>query len=279
MLPSSTDLDYFIEVFKTQNLARAAERLGVTQPSLSLSLKRLESNMGIDLFIRSKKGVQPNSAAKLLFNRVEELKRNWQELKNEALQSQTEVNGRIRIGCHPSVGLYTLPFIMEEIVAKHPALEVQFFHDLSRKVTERVISMDVDLGIVINPVSHPDLVIKKLDKDLVTLFFNPKLKQNRDVLIFDPDLIQAQTIVKKAAGQFKRQLHSSNLEIIRSLTESGAGVGVLPTRVAEQSRFELQKLSGAPSFNDEIALVYRMEKKNHRALQVVSSAVERFFSK
>lgn len=278
MLPSSTDLDYFIEVFKTQNLARASERLGVTQPSLSLSLKRLEHNIGVELFIRSKKGVVPNSAAKKLFARVEELKRAWEELKNEALKSETEVNGRIRIGCHPSVGLYTLPFLMEKILSDHQGLEIQLFHDLSRKVTERVISLDVDLGIVINPVSHPDLIIKKLDKDVVTLFTSTKNKQNRDVLIFDPDLLQAQTLVKKLGKQFKRQVHSSNLEIIRSLTESGAGVGILPSRVANQARTELQKFPNAPFFQDEIALIFRMEKKNHRGLQVICQAVEEFFS-
>jgi DNA-binding transcriptional LysR family regulator len=277
MLPSSTDLDYFVEVFKTQNLARAAERLGVTQPSLSLSLKRLENNIGVELFIRSKKGVVPNIAAKKLYSKVEELKRVWGELKNEATQSETEVSGRIRVGCHPSVGLYTLPFVTPKILKEHPGLEIQFFHDLSRKVTERVISMDVDLGIVINPVSHPDLVIKKLERDLVGLFYNPKCKDNRDVLIFEPDLLQAQSIVKKLAGEYKRQLHSSNLEVIRSLTEAGAGVGVLPTRVAEQSHSALQRVTNSPTFQDEIALVYRVEKKSQRSLQVLVETLTEFF--
>jgi DNA-binding transcriptional LysR family regulator len=279
MLPSSTDLDYFIEVFKTKNLARAAERLGVTQPSLSLSLKRLEHNIGVELFIRSKKGVMPNNAAKKLFSRVEELKRTWEELKNEATESETEVTGRIRLGCHPSVALYSLPSVFEKILSQYPLLEIQLFHDLSRKVTERVISMDVDLGIVINPVAHPDLIIKKLEKDLVTLFFNPKFKNNRDVLICDPDLIQAQNISKNLGSQFKRQLHSSNLEVVRALTESGSGVGILPTRVAQQSQADLQRLSGAPTFQDEIALVYRLEKKNNRALQVLVESISDFFSR
>lgn len=278
MLPSPTDLEYFVEVFKTQNLARAAERLGVTQPSLSLSLKRLEHNVGVSLFVRSKKGVTPNAAAKRLFAKVEELNRSWYELKNEATQSEQEVTGRLRIGCHPSVALYSFPYVLRKILKDYPRLEIQFLHDLSRKVTERVISLDVDMGLVINPVAHPDLIIKKLEKDQVSFFFNPQFKDNRDVLISDPDLLQSQHLVKKLS-HFPRQIHSSNLEVVRSLTESGAGVGILPTRVAEQSIKTLQRLSGAPTFQDEIALIYRVEKKNHRSLQVVAEALVDFFSK
>jgi len=57
MLPSAAELEYFLEVANTLNLSRASERLGLSQPSLSLAIKRLELSIGTQLFIRHKQGV------------------------------------------------------------------------------------------------------------------------------------------------------------------------------------------------------------------------------
>lgn len=57
MMPSPADLSYFIEVGNVLNLSRAAERLGISQPSLTLSIQRLEHSVGTALLIRSNKGV------------------------------------------------------------------------------------------------------------------------------------------------------------------------------------------------------------------------------
>ena len=64
---NSDDLKYFIELAKTQHVTRASERLGISQPALSHCINRLETEMGCDLFIRSKKGVTLNANGQRLF--------------------------------------------------------------------------------------------------------------------------------------------------------------------------------------------------------------------
>ncbi len=64
MIPSPTDLKYFMEVAQTQNVSRAAERLGISQPSLSLAIRRMEQSVGAPLLIRSKRGVTMTQAGK-----------------------------------------------------------------------------------------------------------------------------------------------------------------------------------------------------------------------
>ena len=63
MVPSAAELEYFLEVSSTLNLSRASERLGISQPSLSLAIKRLEQSVGTELFIRHKHGVTLTQAA------------------------------------------------------------------------------------------------------------------------------------------------------------------------------------------------------------------------
>ena len=80
MLPSPTEILYFNEIAKTSNLSRAAERLGVTQPTLSLALKRLEDTIGMPLMIRSKTGVQLTRAGQKLLTKSLTILENSQRL-------------------------------------------------------------------------------------------------------------------------------------------------------------------------------------------------------
>ena len=140
MLPQPQDLKYFIEVSKTLNLTRASERLGITQPSLTLAIQRLEHAVGAPLLIRSKKGVVLTQAGQILFTQAQTLTDAWEKLKEKTLRSYMDVAGQYTIGCHPSVALYSLPHFMGDLLENYPHLEIKCIHDLSRKITEGVIN-------------------------------------------------------------------------------------------------------------------------------------------
>lgn len=285
-MPSSSDLTYFLEVAASQNLSRAAERLGVSQPSLSLSIQRLEQSVGTALLIRSKRGVTLTQPGKQLLTHARELLQKWESVKGQALASTHEIQGCYTIGCHASVALYSLGKFLPEILANHPRLEIKLQHDLSRRITESVIRMETDIGIVVNPVRHPDLMIRKLCLDEVTLWTGEGKRNVQDyrggegVLLVDPDLMQSQDLLKKlkkSGIQFQRTVPSSSLEVVAKLTADGAGVGILPARVAAVFP-GLKPVPKAPSFRDEICLLYRMENKGVRSIQALSEAILKAFA-
>lgn len=274
---SPSDLSYFIEVAKTKNMSRAAERIGISQPSLSQAIKRIEDNLGVDVLLRSKKGVVLTKAGEKLLKHSVGLSNMWDQIKSEVLSSTHEVSGSISIGCHPSVGFYSLDKFLPSIIEKNKNLEITLHHDLSRNICERVISHEMDIGIVINPIPHPDLIIHKLCDDEVTLWKSAKNK-NEDILICDPDLIQTQDIQKKISKKFdyKRVITSGSLENIANLTLAGAGIGILPTRVANKvSGNKLKSLSDAPVFKDKLCVVYRVENKGVVAISHIVSEIKK----
>lgn len=271
------DLTYFIEIAQSQNLSHAALRLGVTQPTLSLALNRLENAVGIQLFQRSKKGVLLTPAGRNFLLQARQLMQNWESVKNLTQAAHHEVKGRYILGAHPSVALYSLPQIFSGLLSDHPALEVKLVHDLSRKILDEVVLGLVDIGIVVNPIRHPDLIIKKLCDDEVCLWTAARGKINTDVLIGDTELIQTQSLIKKlrkSKYDFKRFISSSNLEVIAALTKEQAGIGVLPQRVAQRTG-SLERIKNSPVFKDEICLVHRAEMRSVRAIQVISQALEK----
>jgi len=287
MIPSPADLNYFIEVALTENLSRAAERIGISQPSLTLAIQRLEQSVGALLLNRSKRGVSLTPAGRQLLSQARDLIDRWEQVRARTLSSELEIQGHFSLGCHPSVGLYSLPLFMPKLLEENPNLEIRLVHDISRRILEQVIQMKVDIGIVVNPSKHPDLVIKKLCSDQVTLWkckgSSPLQNPQSDeaILICDPELLQTQHVIKlmkKKGLRFNRMISSSSLEVIAQLTASGLGVGLLPGRVAELARgSQLQRVKMAPAFEDEICLVYRMENKGVRALQEIAQSVLRSF--
>lgn len=170
----------------------------------------------------------------------------------------------------------------------HPKLDIKLSHDLSRRIAERVVQLEVDLGIVVNPSPHPDLVIKKLCQDEVSLWVakgrkSPlqDLEAGTAVLIADPELVQTQALLKKLSKSkkpFARVLSSSSLEVVASLTAAGAGIGILPGRVAAaEFPEEIARLPGSPTFTDEVCVIYHSERRRIRALQVIVEHVTSSF--
>jgi len=281
MIPSPADLTYFVEVANTLNVSRAAERLGISQPSLSLAMQRLEHATGTGLLTRSKRGVTLTQAGKQLLSHAKKLLQSWEDIRAEAQASVNEIRGSYSIGSHPSVALALLSGFLPKMLVQHPHLNISLSHDLSRKVAEDVISMKTDIGVVVNPVLHPDLIVHQLCKDEVTLWLPEKNEvKNSDVLICDPDLLQSQSLLKDLKKQgmfFDRTVVSGSLEVIADLTANGCGTGILPARVAAMARKKLVRVPNAPIFYDDHCLIFRMENKGVKAVQAIAESIRALF--
>lgn len=289
MIPSANDISNFVEVASTLNVSRAAERLGISQPTLSLSIQRLESELGVPVLVRSKRGVALTQAGKQLLIHSKQLMQSWEQIRGHALASIHEIQGSFTIGCHPSVGLCTLSSFLPALMRKHHNLHISLKHDLSRKIAEGVISAGIDIGIVVNPVKHPDLIIHKLYDDEVTFWYGPsdktileQYKKGEGILLCDMELNQSQQLLKQLKSldiNFSRTIASSSLEVITDLTAQGCGIGIIPSHVAALSKAPIKKVPKAPVFNDEICLIFRVENKNVKSIQSISQAVQELFRK
>jgi DNA-binding transcriptional LysR family regulator len=269
MLASSTEIEYFLEVYQTRHVSRAAIRLGLTQPTLTLSLQKLEKKLGAKLFHRTKQGVIPTEQGMLFYRKSHTLLDCWGEVHKGIHRSTTEMFGRFKVGCHQSVGAYVLPKFLANLHTQAPGIEVELVHDRSRKITEGVVSYNIDIGFVVNPTRHPDLVLKKLGDDRV-LFWKRRNGGPLPKRIFaDKNLIQMQDILGKThSKEFKEWtlISTSSLELLRTLTLSGQGIGILPERVAKADGADLVPYDlSLPIYEDKIFLAYRKDVLSSKA--------------
>ena len=286
MIPS-VELTYFIEVAQTLNLSRAAERLNISQPSLSAAVKRLELAVGTTLLIRQKRGVTLTQAGKQLLTHFKGLIQYWDDIKLSALSTANEIYGSVVLGCHPSIGLYYLPEVLSKLLLQYSRLDIQFVHDISRKITEQVIQLSIDIGLVVNPIKHPDLIIHPLKNEEVSLWRSSKMNANHDlisgsaVILCDTALTKTHWLLKrisKKSLRYGRILSSPNLDLVAQLTAHGAGIGILPKFMAMSQTPKLIQLPHAPVYPEEICVIYRHENRNMKALQVIKDALKKYFN-
>ena len=283
MLPSPAELSYFVEVSHALNFSRAAERLSISQPSLSLAIKRLEATMGTTLFIRHKHGVTLTQAGKKLLLHVRQFIEDWESIKVKALATHETIQGRFTIGCNAVIAIYLVSKFLPPLLEKYPQLDIQLEHAISQKITEQVIALTMDIGLVINPVKHPDLIIRKLGIDETRFWVGPgknaiqDMQSENAVLLCNPDSMQVQALLKKCKKlnvHFNRVVKSQNLEVIANLCAHGAGIAILPERVA-QSLYpnKLKPIAKLPHYSDELCLIYRHENRQIKAMQAIIQAI------
>jgi DNA-binding transcriptional LysR family regulator len=286
-MPHASDLQYFVEVARRENISRAAQTIGISQPSLSQALQRLEQNIGERLLIRHKKGVLLTRAGEEVHYHAQALLEQWADIKDKALDRIHEVQGEFVIGCHASVARTAGSYFMPQLMQDYPDLSIKFKHDLSRHITEQVIDLKIDVGIVVNPIQHPDLVIVPLAKDYISLWIHGEgeyalqnHKNGKGVIICDPALLQSQSIMKQlSSGKIKygRVIETSDLNVVSELTAHGCGIGVMPESTAQKARAPLRRIAAAPSYDDQHCLIYRIENKSVRSIQVIGDAVKKYY--
>lgn len=263
MIPTSTEIAYFLEVYHVRHVSKAALRLGVTQPTLTQSLQKLEEKLGTSLFHRTRQGVIPTESALIFHGRAKQLEECWNELQGHIQTSMAEIAGNFTVGCHQSVAAYVAPPLLNNLTREAPRLTVNFIHDFSRKITEKLVSYEVDIGYIVNPIKHPDLVFKKLGDDKVTFWRKRGVGHLPKRIFADSRRSQVEDLLGKTLRkQFSdwSLVESSSLEVVRTLTAQGLGVGILPARVAHAENRDLEMYDKTlPSRSDEIYLAYRRE--------------------
>lgn len=285
MVPSPAELTYFMEVAQFLNLTRAAERLGITQPSLSLSIKKLEKSLGVQLFIRHKQGVTLTPAGKLLLDQVNPLLTHWENTKNLAKVVNAEVCGRISIGCRSALAHYLRNFF-RYLLEKYPKLEISFNFQAGLSTTENVINSLIDIGIVGNPVEHYDLIFHEIGTSDLMLWSGQGNSPMQDihsgqaVLIYEPGVPQAQILLRQlklANIQIARTVIANSLEVVASLTVAGCGIGLMPSCFAMENYGDKLKLvEEMPSYTNDVYLIYRYENKEVQLITTIVNELRQF---
>ncbi|MBY0416243.1 MAG: LysR family transcriptional regulator [Bdellovibrionales bacterium] len=274
---NSNDLNCFLVTSKILHLTKAAKELGLSQPALSHCIKRLETDVGEELFLRRKDGLILTNAGQYLQNHGQRVVDELNSISHYLHTGKKEEIKSLSFGLHPSVGTYTLSHILKE----SPDFSLNLHFGLSKDVTTMVQDGKIDCAIAINPYPHSNLVISKLGEDEFQLWCHKK--EHADVLFFDPQLHQSHFLLRqleKKGIKFQRHIEVSNLELIAKLVYDGAGVGILPSRVIKNfyPKETVIYSKQIKPFLDRICFVYSSENKYNSHIKEFKNKLEPLFN-
>lgn len=148
------ELRYFRAVAELGSFAKAATHLNVAQPALSRQVRKLEFDLGVELFVRMARGVQLTAAGHVLLDHTIQLDAHIDAARREVAVHATQVVGALRIGASFPVAQRTLPRLVAEYRGVHPAVQIELFESASGPMIDGLMAKDLDVCLI-EPPSHP----------------------------------------------------------------------------------------------------------------------------
>jgi len=142
-------LEYFQMASRLKNITRAAERLRVSQPNITVAVKKLEAELGIQLFDRSQKQLSLTPEGAVFLNRIELALRNIQDAVVEVNDYKQLQKGTIKIGIPSMIGAYLFPKIFSSFQRRYSHLDIYLYEEGSMAIREQLERDELDFGIVI----------------------------------------------------------------------------------------------------------------------------------
>jgi len=162
------DLRYILAVSEHGHFGRAAEACGISQPTLSIQLRKLEEELGVALFERASKTVTPTDACDRLIGHVRAAVAEADAILDVARSLRDPLAGRFRLGMIPTLAPYLLPLVFEPLRQALPTLEIEPWEDQTAALLDRLRAHELDAALLATEEDGPDLTS-------LTLFAEPFL--------------------------------------------------------------------------------------------------------
>jgi LysR family hydrogen peroxide-inducible transcriptional activator len=156
------DLRYLLALADHAHFGRAAEACGVSQPTLSVQLRKLEGELGVMLFERGRAGVTPTEAGGRLLGHARAAVAEADALLALARSLRDPLAGRFRLGIIPTLAPYLLPLVFAPLRERLPALEIEPWEDQTAALLERLRAHELDAALLATPALQPGLEAREL---------------------------------------------------------------------------------------------------------------------
>lgn len=278
-------LRIFYTVARLGSFSRAAEELRISQPSVSIQVADLERSLRVDLFEQLGKRIYLTDAGRVLEDYARRILNLVEEANSALAEVAGEFRGRLTIGASTTPGTYVLPRVIGAFQEKYPNVTVTLDIANTRRIQERILRNELDLGIVGWEVSSHNLEVLPLLEDELVLVVPPghQLAQAENV---QAKVLRDQRVIMRERGSGTREAAEAALreagvvlspamelgsnEAIKEAVAAGLGVTILST-LAVAPEVAARRLVVVPmddlSIRRSFRVVYHRDKRMGKALR------------
>lgn len=297
-----TQLSYVIAVADYRGFAVAANACFVTQPTLSMQIQKLEEELGVTLFDRSKQPVVPTAIGEIIISQARIVLRDSAQI-TELVKNQTkDVSGSVSIGVIPTLAPYLLPLFVQRLVKAYPKLRLTIHELQTEHIVEQISKGKLDLGILVTPLESNQIVEHVLFHEPFYLYTSPehpllkrKTIQKNDLnagevwLLSDGHCFRDQALslcrdVKTKPDDMSNfRFESGNLETLKKMVDQGTGYTLLPylatKEIVAREQKERVKEFASPVPTREVSLIHHQHYTRTAVIEAMTSEIRKSLPK
>lgn len=268
------DLKYLLALAEYRHFGKAAKACSVSQPTLSIQLKKLEQALGVQLFERGQKRVLITASGLSVVEQAKNVLSAVSELERLAKLASDPFSGELRLGLIPSLGPYLLPHILPIIKQQLPKLTLYLYEEKTETLLTQLQQGSLDAVILALPVQHQGLIMHTLFKEPFFLVMpashslhNAKelhlkdLNHDNLLLLEEGHCLRDQALEivchEKSKLEEKTNYRATSLETLRHMVASGAGITLLPLLALEEQPLIVNKPLAGPIPERKIGMLWR----------------------
>jgi LysR family hydrogen peroxide-inducible transcriptional activator len=294
-----TELRYIVTLAEEQNFGRTATRCGVSQPSLSIAVRKLEEKLGVLLFERTKTRIRPTLIGSQIIAQASHVLVQSEVIRELAEAGTDQLSSPLSFGAIFTMGSYLLPQLIPHLKKHAPKMPLYVQEDYTANLRKKLRDGDLDVIVVSLPFSEPDVVTQELfEEPLVVLMPQAhalaakvgisltELAQEEMLLLGEGQcsreqvlaLCPGQRVVEGDKAPQRRIAEANSLETLRHMVAAGLGITLVPRSAAVASLCALNKLVirplSAAGANRRLALAWRASFPRHKAIDMLRKAIQ-----
>lgn len=293
-----TELRYIVAVAREHHFGRAAKACYVSQPTLSVAIKKLEDELGVAIFERGSSEVTLSPVGERIVQQAQQTLESADSIKQMALHGKNQLAGPLRIGAIYTIGPYLYPELIPLLHKAAPEMPLVVEENYTAVLTEKLKRGELDVIIIALPYKEQGIVSRPLYVEPFVVLLpashtltsrktiNSKLLEEENVLLLgqghcfrDHVLEACPACIPKPGleGDLPHTVEGSSLETIRHMVVSGLGVTVLPCTAAGAHSYSQRLLSirrfSNPVPTRTVALAWRVSFPRPNVIDVINTAV------
>ncbi|GIV28414.1 MAG: transcriptional regulator [Bacteroidia bacterium] len=256
-------LEYIVALYQYGNFAKAAEKCFVTQPTLSMMVKKLEEELDLILFDRNKNPLEPTEEGLQIIQKAQKILNEIEELKSIAKSSKTKQQGKLKIGIIPTLAPYLLPLFLKSFTKSYPDIHLEIYEITTTEIIDQLHKGLIDIGILATPLHEKNLIEKKLFIEKFFVYSSEKylhkkksisikdIKSTELLLLREGHCLRNQVLdICQSITNTSIQFVAGNLDTLIKLIDFNGGTTILPELVLKY--LTKQQLKNVISFENPV---------------------------
>ena len=243
-------LEYIVAVYRTRHFVKAAEACGVTQPTLSAMIQKLEAELDVKLFERSSQQVMPTAIGKVVVEQAWKVLNRARKLKDIVAEQKKSLMGTFRLGILPTIAPYLLPRFFPSLMRENPSLDIRVVEMKTAEIRRAIDRGEIDAAVMVDTGDLDDYVLTTLFYEQFLAYVSPSDQlsakksiktsdlSNEFLWLLDEGHCFRDQLLKfcqlKAAKTSQSAYSLGSIETFMRIVENGQGVTFIPELASMQ---------------------------------------------